>query len=470
MTIDVLPPEVLATILRKVKKSDHLSNTKDLFSVLTVSRKWSERALTAIWRAVALNSVTDIRRFSHAARSFPAASLVQSIAVSINPDRLETVEFGRNGYDLRYYDTPPSSQGSTALGASLSELARLLRELKRLRSFSLKVIKLYPGWRRTERLRRFLLHPKHLRKLLRCLPASLEDLELDTGGAERRPSTMGTCHLCTDLRGLFSRLRHIRLRLGMICPKLFLSMEAEATIATTSATKLDGIQANSKLESLVLNLINLEGVALCNRGGQHLFHGYPLLLEPYAMMSPEEHAQLAQTAQVAFTQGGFSALKEVRLIDKPSRSAGGCTAIIDKHLLANLSYVSPYAVLTADTPCLLRMQDTTGQKHEYFCNMQHMSPHIEGPQWLTTTENFRFCREFTETAVAKERAYTYRSLEVVEGWEKVAVSGLKKPAWRQREEKTGEWWIDPLVVKGVGVIEAPRANWAEELDSSELDP
>ena len=206
MAIDVLPTEILVKILRKVKRVEHLWNTNDFTSVLTVSRKWSSCAMSAIWKDVVLTSAISIDRFSGALSS-SVAGRVQCLVITITAEATHPVDERAALLEREYCHVAWASEATKALSAALARLADSLPQLSNLRSFSLSIRVHQDEARPWE----FFLDRNDLSDLLRQLPISLEDLELNTAGTERVASDADACHLCADIQQLFPRLRHIRL-------------------------------------------------------------------------------------------------------------------------------------------------------------------------------------------------------------------------------------------------------------------
>ena len=468
MTIDVLPTEILVKILCKVKKCDHLSDTKDFTSALTVSRRWSECASSAIWRDVVLTSAISIDRFSGALSSL-TATRVQCLVIMITAEPTHPDDEYVRILDQKYPRVPWASAATKALSASLAQLADSLPDLSSLRSFSLSV--------RTQhgesRPFGFLLDRKDLSSILRQLPSSLEDLELDTAGTERAASDADACHLCADIQKLLLRLRHVRLRLGMICRAMFPITDIGSGCEGIDAQSTEPVAVPPKLTSLLINLHQLQDPSLCPKDDAQPPPMPPQRPTWLEQVPPDARAHIAQIAQTALTLDKFPALVEARIIDGVLGEPGFCPAIVDKHMMDNISYVSPHSPVAGDGTQMLRLRDAAGQDHEHFGYGKFLALRVEGPSWVETTEGFRFSRSFSETAVAKERGYVYKDIEMYEGREEFLKRHRAKPEFWFREKKHGRWLINPAVVDGVGVVKGgeiePPLRDSEAHDSDEED-
>ncbi|KAL8693312.1 MAG: hypothetical protein Q9218_001831 [Villophora microphyllina] len=110
-----------------------------------------------------------------------------------------------------------------------------MAKMTALVSFSFSIDKFPSHERTSEDTRRpegSCMRSEVIAKLLDALPNSCVDLDLDTGGREDDQDcgfhdSMWCDHLCTAVRGLLPRLRHLRLRLGSLCANLFLEKHGD---------------------------------------------------------------------------------------------------------------------------------------------------------------------------------------------------------------------------------------------------
>ena len=324
----MLPTEILVKILCKVKKCNHLSDTKDFTSALTVSRRWSECASSAIWRDVVLTSAISIDRFSGALSSLTARR-VQCLVIIITAEPTHPDDEYVRILNHKYPRVPWASAATKALSASLAQLADSLPDLSSLRSFSLSV--------RTQhgesRPFGFLLDRKDLSSILRQLPSSLEDLELDTAGTERAASDADACHLCADIQKLLLRLRHVRLRLGMICRAMFPITDIGSGCEGIDAQNTKPVAVPPKLTSLLINLHQLQDPSLCPKNDAQPPPMPPQRPTWLEQVPSDARAHIAQIAQTALTLDKFPALVEARIIDGVLGEPGFCPAVVDKHMM-----------------------------------------------------------------------------------------------------------------------------------------
>lgn len=91
-------------------------------------------------------------------------------------------------------------------------------------------------------------------RLLGALSQSCIDLEINMQGRDDDPRcyfgpTFGSAHLCDSIRMLLPRIRHLRLRLGSLCPDFF-SHTANGTRSPITALRLESMLVNLSVGGL----------------------------------------------------------------------------------------------------------------------------------------------------------------------------------------------------------------------------
>jgi hypothetical protein len=217
-----LPNDVVIEILTQLKRVS--DTTQDLTSCSRVNKAWHEAATPLLYGNIALNT-NNITSFHKILVTEKYAADIHSISISLQPR--EAVE-------------------------PVAQLASLLPQFLNLRSFSF--------WLSEEFTADI---PQHvLVQLVEALPPSCTDLELDTLGFDKR-STNDTTHLCSSLRAILPRLRHVRLRLRT----------CEALFADLDALKLP------LLKTLLYNCINVTPIPTCqHQSVEPVFHYSPLIV------------------------------------------------------------------------------------------------------------------------------------------------------------------------------------------------
>ena len=202
-----LPNDVVIEILTQLKR---VSDTpQDLASCSRVNKAWHDATTPLLYGNVALNNA-NILSFCDGRVKEQYAANIRSISVSVKP----------------HYALEPVTQ-----------LASLLPHLTDLRSFSFRLAEPH--------LTKISHH--YLVQLVEALPPSCTDFELDTWGGDERSANC-TTHLCTSLRSILPRLRHVRLRLR----------SCEAVFADPSTLVL------TKLKTLIYNCISGHPIPVCH--------------------------------------------------------------------------------------------------------------------------------------------------------------------------------------------------------------
>ena len=213
----------------------------------------------------------------------------------------------------------------------------------------------------------------------------------------------------------------------MICREMFPVTESDPGSEEVDAQGTKLVSAYPRLMSLLINLHQLQDPSLCPKDDAQ---SPPVPPQPpiwQEKVSPDARANIAQLAQTALTLNIFPALVEAIMIDRASDEPCFCPAIVDKRLVNNKSHVNPYTVVASDGTQMLRLRDAAGHDHEHFGHGEFLALRVEGPSWLENTEGFGFSRSFSETAVAKERGYVYKDIEMYEGMEEFSKRHEAKP-------------------------------------------
>lgn len=234
-SINDLPTEVLVPILRFVGFGEF---RKQRGCCLTVSKGWYEIAREIIFEDIvlpieALMSIPEDESDESRAKYHP---YVEKISVELD---------GGYQWDIQYRTLPntPRKTGNMAdlfweenLSSSLEGLIASIPDCPRLTSLSIQ------AWKKRDSSwwSQCLIYwsPKSLSK---NLPLSkVSDLVLDTCGSELYGEHSWRRHNCVYLARCIPSLRSVRIRMGVICPRIF-EFPSETTV-------------DSRLERLVVNI------------------------------------------------------------------------------------------------------------------------------------------------------------------------------------------------------------------------
>lgn len=181
--VDELPEEILRDILQHVLNESRYSA---FVACLVCCRRWHHCGLPMLCSEIVLTD-SSIDAFL---TGFPLSrcGLIRS---------LEVLSLGLKGLNSR-----------------LCKLAAKMTNMIALSTFSLKVNR---NAFRSKAGRLYL--NRSLAEVLKNLPKSCVDLEIDTNGYDNQPANGD--HLCNLLRQVLPRLHHFRVRLANLCPAIF---------------------------------------------------------------------------------------------------------------------------------------------------------------------------------------------------------------------------------------------------------
>ena len=218
-----LAPELLSNIIRIMKRT---TRRRELTPLLLVCKYWLEVGQPIAWASLVLaNSSLEV--------FIAAAELSNRVCTHIRVLSLHLHTIWPKHEDYEQLQENPQSwpRGANPKTAAqmdcLDRLATLMkRSMLGLRSFSLRIDKLPEGGRSGEHCnspQSAWMRSGSLAGILSSLPQSCTALELDTKGRDDDPvygffDRGASSHLCISIGQLLPRLRHLRLRLGSICP------------------------------------------------------------------------------------------------------------------------------------------------------------------------------------------------------------------------------------------------------------
>lgn len=207
--MDSIPDDVLLIIFHWAY---NCLRSRDFLNCFTVCRRWCDLAVPILYHDVVLHN-RNISSFT-AAISSSNASYVRSLTISIDA---EPPAPPINHIDSAIYAGVAESESlkesavTQRLWHQLSQLGPTLARMTVLTTFSLRVVSVgaFGFW----------LPRPLLAALVRQLSRTCVNLEIDTQGFDcRRP---GVGHLCQEIQAVLPRLQHLRLRLAVMCCRIF---------------------------------------------------------------------------------------------------------------------------------------------------------------------------------------------------------------------------------------------------------
>lgn len=240
--IDTLSEELLLHIFRDLRSS---STAGALLPSLLLCRRFNRIGTPLLYQDVVIRnpslrvSIASLITHGHE---------VRSLSIRIRPCEIEMyTPAGQQDYIRVPVGDPHklASEGSgptQALWKALDAFSSaVIPRLRHLFTFSLTLEHtlgegLPPG---------FWIHPRSLLPILRNLPLSVENLEVDLAFSEHPfIHDNPTIHICPVLRPLLPQLRHLRLRLECLCPALFYDVGANEAV---KAPQLETLGINTSV-------------------------------------------------------------------------------------------------------------------------------------------------------------------------------------------------------------------------------
>lgn len=194
--INELPDEIFTLILSAVRDAD----VKHFAATLRVCRRWYEFGEDLVWRHVVLTK-KDLFKFTESVSKHQHGSPLCERLHSL------TIYFGR--YMLSKYKVTSDNF------IAIDTLAQLLPAMKILSTFSFNHV-LDPGnpWATAQST------DDNVLKLVKCLPASVQNLEINCPTIYFKQHTSETC-LCDCISNRIEGLHSLRLVWPRICSRLF---------------------------------------------------------------------------------------------------------------------------------------------------------------------------------------------------------------------------------------------------------
>jgi len=398
-----LAPELLSGILQLVRYS---ASKRKFTSCLLVCRRWSEIGLPFVWSSICLDN-DSLEVFVESARKDSrGCELVRSLTLQLSTIWPTTEEFREWRFEKPPSDTAGANPKTYRQWNNLNTLADIVRaNMTGLVSFSLCIYKFPPGggtgdhwsvplgaWMKTGTIA----------SLLDALPSSCMDLELDTRGREDDRvcefyPVYGSTHLCSIVRSLLPRLRHLRLRLGTLCSHLFLA-------------PINGGLEYTRAEGLLSLNINLNVEPNSGRTLTHAEIQSDDLERDYGLLQQG----LGKVLQDAYRANSFPRVRAIQTMDllpsgrvmNPGPRAPGLwygsryDHYMQQDIIGDKLHVLPFRMVWREKGAL---DDETCIGHnaadeEFIGIMTELEPILENSGWVTTVDSDRWSTDFRSFA------------------------------------------------------------------------
>lgn len=249
-----LPDDLVVAIATELKRVG--GTLVDLLNFTLISKRWQHLGLPIFYGNVALTNTTLIRfvdsfnaaTYGKHVRSLTARFEADSgvhpstLAMFTGPHGPPIMSSDFSGFGVSSGSPYPAST-PTAVDGMLERLVPMIHSLVDLRSFSLYVApSAYRSIRRAT-----------LVALLKALPATCTNLELDTHAQDHREEDE-KAHVCDAVRTLLPRMHHVRIRVGAMCSAMF-SADQKLHMPREDGTTENGFTTviTPHLKSLVVN-------------------------------------------------------------------------------------------------------------------------------------------------------------------------------------------------------------------------
>ncbi|KAF2874776.1 hypothetical protein BDV95DRAFT_603569 [Massariosphaeria phaeospora] len=202
--LSALPNDIIIAIATQLRRQ-HSSNV-DFLAFILVNKQWHQLGLRVFYGNIALTDST-LAPFTESFNVLAYGKCVRSLTLKIEATDDETPR------------QCAAKAEPTLLSKGLTQLTPLISNFKNLASFSLCAQGLSRNPvladRQPESVPR-----KNIVALLKALPETCTNLELDTRGYDHREE-YEQVHMCDAVRAILPRMHNVRIRVGAMCHEMF---------------------------------------------------------------------------------------------------------------------------------------------------------------------------------------------------------------------------------------------------------
>lgn len=363
-------------ILYIVRNALTFAETNDFLAVLVCCPRWHKVAQSVLWRDIVLITPSMIACFL--SKLTPqCAVLIRSLTLDIN--------------SISSYEETASSE-SNALSCSLQGLARNVFLMTRLTTLSVILYAALPTWtipagtwlRRTD-----------LIALLKSLPASCVNLEINTGGVNW---CRENAHLCPIIADMMFRMQHVKLQLKHICESVFLdtSRKTEFVLAP-------------RLQTLVIStdVAYMQPSSRC----EHTSVGSSLV--PICPLQPIISALIDANRKKSFPVAARLKVFDILYVNWLGPSSW--STINERNILDNKTYQMPWRIMSnlgLSQYVFLRYRGPSGRVRDLIGNFHDIQDIAEGLAFWTTKSLSRLPSTVCCSEVAKAMGYEFEDIEI----------------------------------------------------------
>ena len=447
--INNLSSELLTSILRDLQFSSHVSHNSDFIRSFQVCALWRDIGQELLWTDIHL----DDQRLLHFLEKSPKTQpSILSLTISLDP-RIYHYQPDEIGPRPDVYGASSRTKG---LWDALRQLPAWFSEMPKLQTLSFKIREYKPVGTPLG----FWLRQKDIYDIVKSLPASLKNLEVDTWCLDDRETMDKDSHICEALGTRLAGLSSVRLRLANICTRLLSGPASNDTSSSTTAV-IDSTTTRSETE-VVINAIGPSPVLLTEDCVS------PILRQ----VDRFEMNLRCNTLMRDLLEVGSSIKLSAIEMSEPRQDGGNDKmfhAVNRRSNAPRSSIRSPFFRIGNGYSCV-RQKNQMGLDVEVCCKSHHVVDVVEESDWVETIGGTRFPRKHVE----QNRRFTHVPLKPLLTWSKEV--SMKRGAWNAQiwatEEDEGRFLLhqeesDNLDDVGVVTRELTRAEswWLRKRES-----
>ncbi|GIJ86559.1 hypothetical protein Asppvi_005448 [Aspergillus pseudoviridinutans] len=230
---------------------------------------------------------------------------------------------------------------------------------------------------------RYDLHKDMIGSILAALPESCINLELDLDPVNIESKGPGSAHICEMISPHLSRLHHLRLEIGTICPALFGDHFAiDGSLQRENPPPLSHYYYPA-LQTFIINC-NFWGSALtCNINGA----------TAASEALPPARVALVQCLRHLFLRGSFPRIQRLWLLDgqlNDNNDESVYAAWNRRDIVNNKTWAIPWVDVKGPTPISFYSVIRTPEGRELVTPSQYTSVFAEDQTWKESTLGSRF--------------------------------------------------------------------------------
>ena len=322
------------------------------------------------------------------------------------------------------------NEATNCLWVALKKLPTLTSQMSNLHTFSFSV-----KWEKyVVPPIGFWLEHRAIYDIVHSLPASLQNLELDTKAQENTTGADRGWNICTTIGSRLDHLSHVRLRLKRYCGKLF---RPSTTLKTFSV---------SMIEPLGRSPDNLR----CDDDAQYRTWRHGRGGRQQGRKTRNELIEAAQDLLVLEQLPSLQKLVLTEMKDHEEEDSMGLMLVRD---IKNSKTIAMPIQNVPETHVLqLRLLSDDSTTEDAAGSITNLTEAAEGDLWVTTEAGSRFPAAYRDSVEGQGHKWSARnSYETKEQF--LARNNGEKVGWWKEEDEVGERLLEARQVDGLGEVE-----------------